>query len=30
VKVRFVPADRSSAGPVFGVRLFAARAGAGK
>lgn len=30
VKVRFVPADRSSAGPVFGVRLFAVRAGAGK
>jgi hypothetical protein len=27
VKVRFVPADRSSAGPVFGVRLFTAKAG---
>jgi hypothetical protein len=25
VKVRFVPHDRSSAGPVFGVRLFTAK-----
>ncbi len=25
VKVRFVPHDRSSAGPVFGVRMFTAR-----
>jgi DUF1680 family protein len=30
VKVRFVPADRSSAGPVFGVRLFTAKPEAGK
>lgn len=30
VKVRFVPADRSSAGPVFGVRLFTAKAGSAK
>lgn len=28
VKVRFVPHDRSSAGPVFGVRLFTAKPGA--
>ena len=27
VKVRFVPHDRNSAGPVFGVRLFAAKRG---
>lgn len=27
VKVRFVPHDRSSAGPVFGVRMFTAKAG---
>ena len=27
VKVRFVPADRSSAGPVFGVRIFTAKPG---
>jgi DUF1680 family protein len=28
VKVKFVPHDRSSAGPVFGVRLFTAKPGA--
>ncbi|MEG8016506.1 hypothetical protein [Sphingomonas sp. LR55] len=28
VKVRFVPHDRSSAGPVFGVRMVAAKPGA--
>ncbi|MBI1683785.1 beta-L-arabinofuranosidase domain-containing protein [Caulobacter hibisci] len=28
VKVRFVPKERSSAGPVFGVRVFSAKAGA--
>jgi len=28
VKVKFVPHDRSSAGPVFGVRLVTAKAGA--
>ena len=27
VKVRFVPHDRSSAGPVFGVVLFTAKPG---
>ncbi|WP_267395969.1 MULTISPECIES: glycoside hydrolase family 127 protein [unclassified Sphingomonas] len=27
VKIRFVPRDRSSAGPVFGVRLFTAKPG---
>ena len=28
VKIRFVPHDRSSAGPVFGVRMVVAKAGA--
>ncbi|MEH3100833.1 MAG: glycoside hydrolase family 127 protein [Sphingomonas adhaesiva] len=28
VKVRFVPHDRNTAGPVFGVRLYTAKAGA--
>jgi DUF1680 family protein len=28
VKVRFAPHDRNTAGPVFGVRLFTAKAGA--
>ncbi|WP_294242802.1 glycoside hydrolase family 127 protein [uncultured Sphingomonas sp.] len=28
VRVRIVPHDRSSAGPIFGMRLFAAKAGA--
>ena len=30
LKVRFVPHDRSTAGPVFGVVLFTARSGAAK
>lgn len=29
VRVRFVPHDRNTAGPVFGVRLYTAKAGAG-
>jgi hypothetical protein len=28
VRVRIVPHDRSTAGPIFGVRLFTAKPGA--